>query len=97
MIFGGEERFQYKNETANGERLNGKDNTYPLNHIRLYGDVWYRDYFRVYAEYIDAQAMNEELPPLPIDVWKNGILNLFTDIKLLSYNDNPIYFRGGRP
>ena len=96
LSFGGEERFQYKHEIANGFRMNGQDNTYQLNRTRLYADVWYRDYFRVYAEYIDAQAMNEQIKPLPIDIWKNSFLNLFTDIKLFTYNNNPVYFRGGR-
>lgn len=96
LSFGGEERFQYKDETANGERLNGLNNKYQLNRVRLYGDLWYCDLFRVYVEYIDAQSYNQDLPPLAIDVNHSDLLNLFTDLKLFNIDDNGFYARVGR-
>lgn len=97
LSFSGEERNQFKNEVANGERLNGLNNPYyDLNRIRLAGDLWYLDRFRIYAEFIDAETSHQSLPPLAIDVNKGDFLNLFTDVKLGEVLDHPVYVRGGR-
>lgn len=94
--FGGEERFRYANEPANGIRLTGVNNEYQLNRVRLYGDMWYLDRLRIYAEYIDAQSYNENIASLPIDVNRSDMLNLFADLKLLDIQDHGLYFRAGR-
>lgn len=94
LSFGGEERFQYKNEID--RFLVSRNNIYQLNRLRLYGDVWYSDVFRVYAEFINAQSMNEDAFPLGIDVNKSDFLNLFADVKLLDIKDHGWYVRGGR-
>src|SRR5262249_574696 len=61
LSFGGEERFRYANEVDS--RLSGKNNVYELERSRIYGDLWYRDNFRLYVEYIDAQTSNQDLAP----------------------------------
>jgi hypothetical protein len=91
---GGEFRVRYNNEVDS--RLTGVDNTYELTRTRLYGDFWYRDRFRVYAEFLSANVYNNDLPPLLTDRDHGDLLNLFTDIKLFDLNDRPVYFRGGR-
>jgi hypothetical protein len=91
---GGEERIRYANEMDS--RLTGKDNVYELWRSRVYGDLWYRDLFRVYVEYLDAQSFNQDLPPLPIDVTRNDLLNAFVEAKLGEVEDNPVYARVGR-
>jgi hypothetical protein len=94
FLIGGEERVRYANEMDS--RLSGKDNVYELLRSRVYGDLWYRDVFRVYVEYLDAQSFNQDLPPLPIDVTRNDLLNAFIDLKLGEVEDDPVYFRAGR-
>jgi hypothetical protein len=91
---GGEERIRYMNEVDS--RLTGKDNVYELLRTRVYGDLWYRDVFRVYVEYIDAQIFDNELPPALIDVNRSDLLNLFADLKLGELDGDPVYVRGGR-
>jgi hypothetical protein len=94
---GGEERLQLKNEIdgANG-RLLFKDNNYQLLRTRVYGDLWYKDWVRVYVEYIDAQSYNQDLPPLAIDVNRSDLLNAFVDLKVAEIDGHPAYLRVGR-
>jgi hypothetical protein len=94
LSIGGEERYQLKNEIDS--RLTARDNRYDLLRTRVYGDLWYKDQFRVYVEYIDAQSFNEDLAPLPIDVNRSDLLNAFIDVKVWELNGNPIYARIGR-
>ncbi|HZY87170.1 MAG TPA: hypothetical protein VFE78_20205, partial [Gemmataceae bacterium] len=65
LSVGGEERIRYNNEVDS--RLTGKDNVFESYRSRVYGDLWYRDLFRVYVEYIDANVSNQDLPPSPSD------------------------------
>ncbi|MFL5240736.1 MAG: alginate export family protein, partial [Gemmataceae bacterium] len=94
LSVGGEERMRYANEVDS--RLSGRNNTFELLRSRLYGDLWYGDRFRIYAEYIDARTYNEDLPPLASDVNKSDFLNLFVDVKIAEFDNNPVYVRGGR-
>ncbi len=94
LSIGGEFRFQGKNEIDS--RLTARDNRYELIRNRVYGDLWYKDQFRVYVEYLDAHSYNEDLPPLPIDVDRSDLLNAFVDAKLGDINGDPIYLRIGR-
>jgi hypothetical protein len=94
MSIGGEFRNQWKDEY--NSRLLGVNNRYDLYRTRLYGDLWFRDRIRVYAEFIDAQNTPQTLPPQPIDRNFGDFLNLFTDIKLFDIKDNGLYVRGGR-
>ncbi|MBV8398199.1 MAG: alginate export family protein, partial [Acetobacteraceae bacterium] len=63
---------------------------------RVYGDLWYRDRVRIFAEFIDADTFNQDLPPLVTDRNHGDFLNLFADVKLFDVDDHPVYFRGGR-
>jgi hypothetical protein len=94
---GGEERVQIKNEIggANG-RIDGRNNDYQLLRTRVYGDLWYSDWIRVYVEYLDAQSFNEDVPPIFTDVSHSQLLNAFVDLWLGSFDNNPIYGRIGR-
>jgi hypothetical protein len=94
LSLGGEERFRYMNEVD--ARLTGIDDTYYLLRSRVYGDLWYKDVFRVYVEYLDAQSWDNDLVPRPIDVDHSDLLNLFFDLKVFQLNDHPVYVRAGR-
>jgi hypothetical protein len=93
LSLGGEFRWRHMDEVDS--RLTARDNTYELVRTRAYADLWYRDLFRVYVEYLDAQSFNEDLAPLPIDVDRSDLLNAFVDVKI--YDDGyPAYLRVGR-
>jgi Alginate export len=94
LSIGGEIRVQAKNE--NDSRLTTTNNRYELLRNRVYADLWYKDEFRVYVEYLDAQSYNQSLPPLAIDIDHSDLLNAFVDMKLGDVDGNPIYFRVGR-
>jgi hypothetical protein len=91
---GGEFRCRYNNETDS--RLTGRDNTYDLTRIRAYGDFWFRDIFRIYAEFIQADTFYQDLDPLIVDRNHGDLLNLFADLRTIDLFDRPIWFRGGR-
>jgi hypothetical protein len=94
LSIGGEERVQIKNEIDS--RLTARDNDYQLLRSRIYGDLWYRDVFRVFVEFYDARSYNEDLPPQPIDVNKADLLNAFVDVKVGEVDGHPVYVRVGR-
>ena len=94
LSIGGEERFRYNDEYDS--RLSGKTNIYESERSRIYGDLWYRDLFRVYAEYGYVETSNEQLPPATTDINKFDVINLFADVKLLDLDDHPGYLRVGR-
>jgi hypothetical protein len=94
LSIGGEERVRYMNEIDS--RLSGKDNDYTLIRSRVYADVWYRDWFRVYVEYLDAQITGQDLSPLATDRDHSDLLDLFADVKIGEFGDHPAYVRVGR-
>lgn len=94
LSFGGEERIQWKNE--NDSRLTWRRNEYELNRVRLYGDVWYQDRFRLYGEFLSAESFNQDLRPLAIDRDHGDALNLFIDAKLAELDGSNVYARVGR-
>jgi hypothetical protein len=77
-------------------RLTTQNNNYQLFRTRLAGDLWYQDKFRFYAEYIYAESFNFDLEPLPIDINRSDMLNLFSDLRLAKMEDGPVYLRVGR-
>lgn len=79
-----------------GSRFSGKNNEYDLLRARVYGDLWYQDRFRIFAEFISAGSINEDLPPLRIDENRADLQNLFIDVKLFEIGCNPVYARVGR-
>jgi hypothetical protein len=91
---GGEFRTRY--EDAVNDRMGKTTNVYQLTRTRVYGDLWYRDDFRLFVEYIGAWSAFQDLPPLPIDQQKFGIQNLFVDLKLADWGGDPAYVRIGR-
>lgn len=91
---GGDLRYRYMNEY--NARLTTTNNDYGLARARVYGDLWYRDLFRTYIEYIGAYSGPQSLPVLPIDNNFGDFLNLFVDVKAGEYADKPIYVRAGR-
>jgi hypothetical protein len=94
LSIGGEERLRIVNEIDS--RLTAKNNDYQLLRSRIYADLWYRDLFRVYVEYLDAQSYNQALTPLAIDVNHSDLLDAFIDVKLGTLADHPLYARVGR-
>lgn len=97
LSIGGEERVRYMND-RNGYLIltPGKSDDYTLIRSRVYMDLWYNDFFRVYAEFYDAEVTGQDLPPLPIDKNQADFLNLFADLKLAEIDGNGLYFRIGR-
>ncbi len=95
LSLGGEERLRYMNELDDA-RITNVSNPHLLDRTRLYGDLWYRDIFRVYVEGIDAQTTPQRLPPLSIDVDHLDFWNLFIDWKVWDFDGKPVYLRAGR-
>ncbi len=91
---GGEYWTRYHHE--HNSRLTEVTNTYNLQKVRAYGDLWYSDCLRVYGEYIWADSINPNLPPVPPDVDLGDLHNLFIDLKLGEFNDKPVFVRTGR-
>ena len=97
---GGEVRDRYNNldnaNAFNKKPQAGTTDTYNLFRARVYGDAWYKDYVRVFGEFITADASTQTIPPASSDINKFDILNLFVDVKLWTINENGLYVRGGR-
>ncbi len=94
LTVGGQHSLRFMNEVDS--RLGRVDNSYILLRNRVYADFWYRDSFRVYAEFIHAGINGNELPALPIDENRGDLLNLFIDAKLTDIGTAPLYLRAGR-
>lgn len=77
-------------------RLTGRTNDYDLWRIRPYADLWYRDSFRIYAEFITANTLSHDLAPLRIDEDRADMQNLFFDVKIGEVDCRPVYIRAGR-
>ncbi len=77
-------------------RLTQADNNYDLTRVRVYGDLWFRDDFRVFAEFLGAYSNWQDLAPLPTDVDRADFLNLFVDAKVAELGGQPVYARVGR-
>lgn len=91
---GGEQRFRYMNE--HDARLTGVNNEYNLYRTILYHDLWFRDQFRVFVEFLSAESAGQELTPLPIDVNPAEPLDAFIDWKLFELGGKNAYLRAGR-
>ena len=91
---GGEFRWRHMNEV--NSRLTGVNNTYDLTRTRVFTDLWYRDAFRVYSEFISAHSFWQDLPALPIDRNHADWLNLFVDVKVGEVDCKNVYARVGR-
>lgn len=91
---GGQAHLRYMSET--NSRLSGRNNDYELLRSRVYGDLWYKDRFRFFVEFISAHHFDGNLPPLAIDENQADLLNAFVDVKLGEIRDKPVYARVGR-
>jgi hypothetical protein len=91
---GGEFRYRWNHEIDS--RLTGKDNVYDLTRTRVWGDLFVRDWFRIYGELISAESFNQDLPPLPTDQQNASFQNLFADLKVWEFGNQPVVFRVGR-
>lgn len=91
---GGQVWNRYMNE--DNSRLTHTDNNYDLFRVRAYGDLWYQDKFRLYAEFISAHIFDPDLPQLPIDANGADFQNLFIDLKIAELDGNSVYLRVGR-
>lgn len=91
---GGEYWNRYENKHNVG--LTTNQNDFTLQHVRLYGDLWYSDWLRFYGEYVWADSFGESLPPAGPDVDRGDILDLFVDVKAFEFQGKPVYVRGGR-
>jgi hypothetical protein len=91
---GGEYRNRFNYE--GNSRLTGRSNHFDLNRIRIFGEIWYQDRFRVFAEFIDARTTPQTLTPLQTDRNHGDLLNLFVDVKTMTIADEAVYARLGR-
>ncbi|WP_197454440.1 alginate export family protein [Stieleria varia] len=94
LSVGGEFWIRYSNE--NNSRLRQDENDYALTHVRQYADLWYSDSLRLFGEFVWADSFGEELPPVPPDVDRGDILNMFVDVNLGEIAGSPVYARAGR-
>ncbi|MDP1558098.1 MAG: alginate export family protein [Nitrosomonas sp.] len=96
LSFGGSFWYRYMRETDSRLNAAGKNNDYNLIRTRVHADLWYRDQFRLFAEFLDARSFSPELNPLAIDRNHTDMLNLFADVKLGNIQNAPAYIRFGR-
>jgi hypothetical protein len=76
--------------------FSGNQDQFALMRARVFGDLWFRDIFRVYAELIASTSVGQDLPPLKTDIGSIDFLNLFIGLKLFELDGNPAYLRVGR-
>lgn len=91
---GGEYRWRFANE--GNARLTTIDNNYYLNRLRVFGDLWYEDKFRVYLEFISADIAHNDLPPVLPDRDPADFLNAFVEMKLGEIYNRAVALRAGR-
>jgi hypothetical protein len=93
---GGEIRFRQMDEANRLRPGPPARGDYQLWRWRQYVDLKVGDWFRVYAEMIDASMDNNPLPVTGIDVNRWDAQNLFIDVKFTEIGDRGVWFRGGR-
>jgi Alginate export len=91
---GGELRYRFNN--YGNSQASGRDDRFDLFRLRTYGDLWYKDEVRLYAEFINAQVYNGTLPPASSDVTGPDLLNAFLELKAAELGGSPVMIRGGR-
>lgn len=93
---GGQYRVRSMHEqNMRGLHLTGNDDDFLLQRTRVFLNGRYSDWFRAYAEYIDAESNNEFFAPRLIEVNRSDMLNLFVDAKLMD-SAGDLWFRIGR-
>jgi hypothetical protein len=91
---GGEFRDRYMNEIDS--RLTETVNQYEQLRTIVYGSLYHGEDVGFFIQYLDAQHLGNELAPLPIDRNRSDLVDLYVDLKLLEWDDRPVYLRGGR-
>lgn len=91
---GGEFRWRFMNEV--NANLSNKNDNYNLFREDLYADINYRDIFRFYLEFLDAESVHQNLPPTPFNYTQAELLNLFVEFKLGEIQGNPLQLRAGK-
>ncbi len=71
-------------------------NPYENLRARIYGDLWYKDEYRLFAEFIYANSFNQNLLPLLIDDTGADLINAFVEAKIGTPFGAPMYVRVGR-
>ena len=93
LTVGGQSSLRYMDEVSSS--LTRRDDTYWLLRDRVWADLWYTEWFRVYGEFISALVGNERRPR-PFDENQADLLNLFAEIRVCDIADAPAYVRVGR-
>jgi hypothetical protein len=97
LDFGGQYRARYQGEqNFRGLGLTGRDDNFLLHRTRIFANAKYGDWFRFYAEYIDAESNYENFPVRLIEVNRSDMLNLFADARLWDADRGDLWFRIGR-
>ena len=84
---------QHSERNFRGLGLTGRDDDFLLYRTRLYANLEVGSRFRAYAEYIDAQSEFENYVPLPIEVNRSDMLNLFGDLMVLDADRGQLWAR----
>ena len=92
---GGEIKNRYMNELG-GNRGLGQNNFYNLFRVRSYGDLWYKDQFRVFVEFMDTQSLDTRFPPTGADESGPDLQNAFVEAKVGDPFGGPLSVRVGR-
>ena len=94
---GGQYRARYHAERNHrGFGLTGVDDDFLLHRTRLFANGKYSAWFRVYAEFIDAESNYEDNPPRAIEVNRADMQNLFADALIWQGCSGDLWFRVGR-
>jgi hypothetical protein len=96
FLFGTGGQMDYRHMYQFNSRLTGKTDDFDLLRARIFGDLWYKDIFRVYVETLASTTVNQDLPPLKTDYEPIEFLNLFFDLKIAEIDGKPVYLRVGR-
>jgi len=97
LDIGGQYRLrQHSEQNMRGLGLTGIDDDFLLQRFRLYGDVKAGDWFRFYAEFLDAQSNFEDFAPRAIEENRADMLNLFGDVRLWAGCRGELWARIGR-
>ncbi|MBX7104201.1 MAG: alginate export family protein [Gemmataceae bacterium] len=91
---GGQSWFRQMNEVD--RQFSTGNDSYGLLRSRLYGDLWYKDQVRFFAEFLYADAFWHDVNPAPIDINRSDFLNLFVEFKTIEVDGAPVNVRVGR-
>ena len=96
VSFGGESRLKYHDENNHAKsRLDGRDNSFLLNRLRLYGDLEIGEHLRVFGEMVDARSFGESFAPRGTEEVHWDLLNGFGEIRGVVQGMD-LHLRGGR-